>query len=129
MSVVPEQINYTKILPLAVESRARRRSFLPTNGQLFNSAQNNIIQIGISANAFLDTKESYLRMRLTNTTGQTLGLDFGGGHGIIQRLTLLQQGRVLSDIHNYNWTHKFFFLTRKKFNLGRYHRAPPFLDV
>ena len=73
MSVVPEQINYTKILPLAVESRARRRSFLPTNGQLFNSAQNNIIQIGISANAFLDTKESYLRMRLTNTTGQTLG--------------------------------------------------------
>lgn len=102
MSVVPEQINYTKILPLAVESRARRRSFLPTNGQLFNSAQNNIIQLGISANAFLDTKESYLRMRLTNTTGQTLGMDFGGGHGIIQRLRILQQGRVLSDIHNYN---------------------------
>jgi len=102
MSVVPEQINYTKILPLAVESRARRRSFLPTNGQLFNSAQNNIIQIGISANAFLDTKESYLRMRLTNTTGQAMGMDFGGGHGIIQRLRLLQQGRVISDVQNYN---------------------------
>tara|TARA_R100000664_G_scaffold10820_1_gene17783 strand:- start:3039 stop:4499 length:1461 start_codon:yes stop_codon:yes gene_type:complete len=102
MSVVPEQINYTKILPLAVESRARRRSFLPTNGQLFNSAQNNIIRIDVAANAFLDTKESYLRMRLTNTTGQTLGLDFGGGHGIIQRLRILQQGRVVSDVQNYN---------------------------
>tara|TARA_R100001129_G_scaffold75289_1_gene51447 strand:- start:228 stop:1679 length:1452 start_codon:yes stop_codon:yes gene_type:complete len=102
MSVVPEQINYTKILPLAVESRARRRSFLPTNGQLFNSAQNNIIRIDLSANAFLDTKESYLRMKLTNTTGQTLGLDFGGGHGVIQRLRVLQQGRVVSDVQNYN---------------------------
>jgi len=102
MSVVPEQINYTKILPLAVESRARRRSFLPTNGQLFNSAQNNIIQINVSANAFLDTKESYLRMRLTNTTGQAMGMDFGGGHGVIQRLRLLQQGRVISDVQNYN---------------------------
>ena len=102
MSVVPDQINYTKILPLAVESRSRRRSFLPANGQSFVSDQNNVIRIPVMANAFLDTKESYLRFRLTNTGGQTLGLDFGGGHGIVQRLRVLQQGRVLSDVQNYN---------------------------
>lgn len=102
MSAVPQQINYTSILPLAVESRSRRRSFLPTNGQLFNSAQNNVIRINVMANAFLDTKESYVRMRLTNTGGQTLGFDFGGGSGIVQRLRVLQQGRVLSDVQNYN---------------------------
>ena len=102
MSAVPQQINYTSILPLAVESRSRRRSFLPTNGQLFNSAQNNVIRINVMANAFFDTKESYVRMRLTNTGGQTLGFDFGGGSGIVQRLRVLQQGRVLSDVQNYN---------------------------
>jgi len=101
-SAVPDVLNFTKILPLAVESRARRRSFLPDNAQTFRSDQNNIIRIPVAANAFLDTKESYLRMRLLNTTGFTLGLDFGGGHGIIQRLTILQGGRILSDVHRYN---------------------------
>ena len=101
-SAIPDVLNYTKILPLAVESRARRRSFLPENAQSFRSDRNNIIRIPVSANAFLDTKESYLRMRLLNTTGLSLGLDFGGGHSVIQRLTILQGGRILSDVHNYN---------------------------
>lgn len=101
-SAIPDALNYTKILPLAVESRARRRAYLPENGQSFVSDQNNIIRIPISGNAFLDTKESYLRMRLLNTTGLTMGLDFGGAHGLIQRLTILQGGRILSDVHDYN---------------------------
>ena len=33
--VLPKSVDYTKILPLAVESRSRRRSFFPTNGQAF----------------------------------------------------------------------------------------------
>jgi len=101
-SAIPDVLNYTKILPLSVESRARRRAYLPENGQSFVSDQNNIIRIPVSANAFLDTKESYLRMRLLNTTGLTFGLDFGGGHGLVQRLTILQGGRILSDVHDYN---------------------------
>lgn len=101
-SAIPPVLDYTAILPLAVESRARRRSFLPDNAQSFRSDRNNIIRIPVSASAFLDTKESYLRMRLLNTTTLPLGLDFGGGHSVIQRLTILQGGRILSDVHDYN---------------------------
>ena len=33
--VLPSNVDYTKILPLAVESRSRRRTFFPTNGPNF----------------------------------------------------------------------------------------------
>lgn len=100
--VLPSNVDYTKILPLAVESRSRRRSFFPTNGQTFTSDGNNIVRIDVSASAFLDPKHSYLRFRMVNTTAQTLGLDFGGGHGFIRRLRIEQAGNVLSDINHYN---------------------------
>ena len=100
--VLPKSVDYTKILPLAVESRSRRRSFFPTNGQSFVDNANNIIRIDVSASAFLDTKHSYLRFRLTNNSGQAVGFDFGGGHGIIRRLRIEQAGNVLSDINHYN---------------------------
>ena len=88
--VLPKSVDYTKILPLAVESRSRRRSFFPTNGQSFVDNANNIIRIDVSASAFLDTRHSYLRFRLTNNSGQACGFDFGGGHGIIRRLRIEQ---------------------------------------
>ena len=100
--VLPSNVDYTKILPLAVESRSRRRSFFPTNGQTFTSDGNNIIRIDVSASAFLDPKHSYLRFRMVNTTAQTLGFDFGGGHGFIRRLRIEQAGNVLSDVNHYN---------------------------
>ena len=100
--VLPKSVDYTKILPLAVESRSRRRSFFPTNGQSFVDNANNIIRIDVSASAFLDTKHSYLRFRLTNNSGQAVGFDFGGGHGIIRRLRIEQAGTVLSDENHYN---------------------------
>ena len=104
MSVLPASVDYTKVLPLAVESRARRRTYFPTNGSSFNSSGNNIIRIDLSANAFLDPKHSYLRFSFANTTGagNTMGLDFGGGHGFIRRLRIEQAGNVLSDCQNYN---------------------------
>ena len=71
------------------------------NGASFVSNNNNIIEIPVSASAFLDTKHSYLRMNLLNTSGQTLGIDYGGGHGIINRLRILQGGTVLSDCREY----------------------------
>jgi hypothetical protein len=100
--VLPESVDYTKILPLAVESRSRRRTYLPTNGNSFVSDANNIIRIDVSANAFLDTKHSYLRFRMRNTTGQAFGPDFGGGQGFIERLVISQQGDILSDCQHYN---------------------------
>jgi hypothetical protein len=36
-------------------------------------------------------------MNFLNATGQTFGVDFGGGHGLIRRLRILQGGTVLSD--------------------------------
>tara|TARA_R110000824_G_scaffold7908_1_gene36044 strand:- start:1573 stop:3012 length:1440 start_codon:yes stop_codon:yes gene_type:complete len=100
--VLPKSVDYTKILPLAVESRSRRRSFFPTNGQAFADNANNIIRIDVSASAFLDTRHSYLRFRLTNNSGQAVGFDYGGGHGIIRRLRIEQAGTVLSDVNHYN---------------------------
>jgi len=100
--VLPSNVDYTKILPLAVESRSHRRAFFPTNGQTFESDGNNIIRIDISASAFLDPKHSYLRFRFKNDTNTTMGFDFGGGSGVIKRLRIEQAGNVLSDVNNYN---------------------------
>ena len=100
--VLPSNVDYTKILPLAVESRSHRRAFFPTNGQRFESDGNNIIRIDVSASAFLDPKHSYLRFRFTNDTNVTMGFDFGGGSGVIRRLRIEQAGNVLSDVNNYN---------------------------
>jgi len=100
--VLPKSVDYTKILPLAVESRSRRRSFFPVNGQSFVDNANNIIRIDVSASAFLDTRHSYLRFRLTNNSGQAMGFDFGGGHGIIRRMRIEQAGTILSDCNHYN---------------------------
>tara|TARA_R100000655_G_scaffold106006_1_gene154802 strand:- start:1127 stop:2569 length:1443 start_codon:yes stop_codon:yes gene_type:complete len=100
--VLPSNVDYTKILPLAVESRSRRRSFFPTNGQSFTSNGNNIIRIDVAASAFLDPKHSYLRFKYKNDTAQTCGFDFGGGHGFIRRLRIEQAGNVLTDVNHYN---------------------------
>ena len=40
-------------------------------------------------------------MNFLNTTGQTFGVDFGGGHGLIRRLRIMQGGTVLSDCREY----------------------------
>ena len=101
MSMV-DSIDYTKILPMAVESRVRRRGFVPSNGASFVSNTNNIIEIPVSAAAFLDTKHSFLRFNFLNTTNQTFGVDFGGGHSFISRLRILQAGSVISDCREYN---------------------------
>ena len=99
--VLPKTIDYTDVLPLAVESKSRRRTFFPTNGQTFQDNTNNIVRIDISADALLDTQHSYLRF--TNTfAANTVGIDFAGGHSFIRRLRIEQSGTILEDIQNYN---------------------------
>ena len=100
--VLPKTIDYTDVLPLAVESKARRRTFFPVNGQSFTAIGANIIRIDISADALLDTQHSYLRFTFKNNSGKTAGLDYAGGHGFIKRLRVEQSGTILEDIQSYN---------------------------
>ena len=99
--VLPKTIDYTDVLPLAVESKSRRRTFFPTNGQTFQDNTNNIVRIDISADALLDTQHSYLRFTGT-FAANTAGIDFAGGHSFIRRLRIEQSGTILEDIQNYN---------------------------
>ena len=87
---LPRNANFMEHLPLAMPSMAKRRTYFPVNGQTFTSSGNNIIRIDISGDAFLDTKNSYLTFRYNNTTGTTMGFDYGGGHGVIRRLRIEQ---------------------------------------
>ena len=99
--VLPKTLDYTDVLPLAVESRSRRRTFFPINGQTFNSDGANIIRIDLSADALLDTQHSYLRFTFTAKT-RNCGIDYAGGHSFIRRLRVEQSGVVLEDINSYN---------------------------
>ena len=99
---LPRNADYQSVLPLSMPSMSKRRNYFPVNGQTFSSTGNNIIRIDVSGDAFLDTKSSYLTMRYVNNTGQAMGFDFGGGHGLIRRLRIEQAGNVLTDCNNYN---------------------------
>lgn len=103
--VLPKTLDYTDVLPLAVESKSRRRTFFPTNGATFNSNGNNIIRIDISADALLDTQHSYLKfdVEMSDAAGAlTSGVDPAGGHAFFSRLRVEQSGTILEDIQQYN---------------------------
>ena len=100
--VLPKTIDYTDVLPLAVESKSRRRTFFPNNGDQFQSDGANIIRIDLSADALLDTQHSYLLFTFTEGAAQSCGFDYAGGHAVIKRLRVEQSGTVLEDIQNYN---------------------------
>ena len=102
MRMLPREADYRSVLPAAMHSEAKRRTFFPVNGNTFTSTGNNIIRIDLSGDAFLDTKHSYLRFNFNNTTGQNLGFDYAGGHVFIRRLRIEQAGNVLSDVNHYN---------------------------
>jgi hypothetical protein len=99
--VLPKTLDYSDVLPLAVESKSRRRTFFPNNGATFVSNGANIIRIDLSADALLDTQHSYLRFDVGNTAG-TFGFDPAGGHAFISRLRVEQSGTILEDIQQYN---------------------------
>tara|TARA_Y100001937_G_scaffold128649_3_gene206489 strand:+ start:1011 stop:2393 length:1383 start_codon:yes stop_codon:yes gene_type:complete len=101
--VLPKTLDYTDVLPLAVESKSRRRTFFPNNGDTFASNGANIIRIDLSADALLDTQHSYLVFTFRQENiAQTCGFDYAGGHSFIRRLRIEQSGTVLEDIQNYN---------------------------
>ncbi len=99
---LPRNANYMDHLPLALPSMAKRRVFFPVNGCSFTATGNNIIRIDLTADAFLDSKNSYLSFRFNNTTGQTCGTDFGGGYSFIRRIRTEQAGNILTDCNSFN---------------------------
>ena len=99
--VLPKTLDYSDVLPLAVESKSRRRTFFPNNGGTYVSNGANIIRIDLSADALLDTQHSYLRFDVSGTAG-SFGFDPAGGHAFISRLRVEQSGTILEDIQQYN---------------------------
>ena len=102
MRMLPREADYRSVLPAALHSEAKRRTFFPVNGNTFSSTGNNIIRIDLSGDAFLDTKHSYLRFNFNNISGTAMGPDYAGGHVFIRRLRIEQSGNVLSDVNHYN---------------------------
>jgi len=102
MRMLPRNADYRSVLPAAMHSEVRQRTFFPTNGDNFTSNGNNIMRIDVSGEDFLDPKHSFLRWRFTNNSGQACGIDYGGGHVFIRRLRIEQAGNILSDVNQYN---------------------------
>ena len=104
----PKQLDYSDVLPIAINSKSQRREFYPEGGAEYGpagSAKPNIVRIPISAASMLDAQGSYLKYDIKNTGGipndVTIGLDFP--QSIFKRLRILSgSGAVLEDIQNYN---------------------------
>ena len=101
----PRNLNYQDVLPVAISSKAQTRSFFPEGGATYGpigGANPNVIRIPVSADAFIDGPNSYIRCDLKNTHGsQTLGVDFP--QSFIRRVRILSgDGIVIEDIDGYN---------------------------
>lgn len=105
--VMPENIDYSRVLPLSVPAIARRRKFFPQNGNTFDFVGSNEIRIQIgSPNSLLDVAHSYLELQLQNTTAATtFGMDLGGAAANFASVRVEQGGRVLSETFEYGRLH------------------------
>ena len=110
--IAPPSLNYDNVLPLAIESRSNRRTFLPVNGQKFsNGTGSTIIRIDVNADSMLDPTHSYLSVDLTNdkpdlvptnaTDQLTRILHPEIGPAFIQRLRIESGGVTIEDINEY----------------------------
>eukprot|EP01051_Picozoa_sp_SAG22_P030635 SAG22_NODE_11988_length_460_cov_32.254848_1_plen_84_part_10 len=75
--VVPRQLLYSDVLPVAIESRSNKRTFEPINGNTFAPGNNAIIRMNINSDNLCDFSHSYLQATMTNTSTKTVALDFG----------------------------------------------------
>ena len=104
--VAPPQLNYDNILPLAIESRSNRRSFVPTNGATFsNTTGATVVRIDVNADSMLDCAHSFLQCEIS--AQQSANADevmkmnpFCPSW--IQRLRIESGGVVVEDINEYS---------------------------
>ena len=115
--VVPKQLNYSDVLPVAIESKSNKRTFEPTNGNTFGPTGNRIIRLNINSDNLCDFTHSFLQATLVNTTTTTGSHGDGAGrtdgkrratsmaldYGVpwIKRLQILSGGQELEDINEY----------------------------
>eukprot|EP01050_Picozoa_sp_SAG11_P017349 SAG11_NODE_2493_length_3291_cov_21.734962_1_plen_398_part_00 len=104
--VAPNQLNYSDILPIAIESRSQKRTFNPTNGEIFGPDHTNVIRLNINSDNLWDCTHSFLQVRLTNTSAggnaaqNSCGLD--QGLPWLNRLQIMSGGAELENIDSYN---------------------------
>ena len=101
----PKNLNYQDVLPVAISSKAQTRSFFPEGGSTYGpigGANPNVIRIPVSADAFIDGPNSYIRCDLNNVDGtHSIGLDYP--QSFIRRVRILSgDGVVIEDIDGYN---------------------------
>jgi hypothetical protein len=101
--VAPPSLNYDNILPLAIESRSNRRTFVPQNGTVFsNTTGATIVRIDVNADSMLDCAHSYLSCEILNESGATNTLSLEQFcPAWIQRLRIESGGVVIEDINEY----------------------------
>ena len=113
---VPNQLSFQESLPLAINSRAQRRSFFPDNGETFVSTNNNQIHMRLNADAFLDTAHSYLKFKV-KVEGKA-DSDFQPDIGVpwISRIRLSSGGTVIEDIEDWNKLYAFLMLNQSGYD-------------
>ena len=104
--VAPPALNYDNILPLAIESRSNRRSFVPTNGAVFsNTTGATVVRIDVNADSMLDCAHSYLTCNVNavevGNNDENLSLN-PFCPSWIQRLRIESGGVVIEDINEYS---------------------------
>lgn len=104
--VAPPSLNYDNILPLAIESRSNRRSFVPTNGATFsNTTGATVVRIDVNADSMLDCAHSYLMCEIqADQRGNADEHMFLNPWcpSWIQRLRIESGGVVVEDINEYS---------------------------
>lgn len=105
--VAPNQLNYSDVLPLAIESKSQKRTFNPTNGVNFSPTGTNVIRLNINSDNLWDCTHSYLQLKFTNTTPDTGVLNdnvcaLDQGLPWLNRLQIMSGGVELENIDAYN---------------------------
>ena len=87
-------------LPVAIEARSNRRSFYPSNGNIFSPTGTNVLRMTLNSNSFLDFSHSYLQFTLLNNSGHRLQTDLGVP--FFSRLQIMSGGQELEDIQEWS---------------------------
>lgn len=96
----PSTLNLTT-KPAAVPARSYRINISPINGAVFQPGSTIKFDIPTGGATFLDNKQSFLKLRYSNTgtTPQSLN---GSALGAISRLEIFHGGQLLETISDYN---------------------------
>ena len=104
----PKSVLYGDQLPLGLEAKAQKKLFFPTTGDTYSPTTNKTIRVDVNYDGMLDTQQSYLQMKLKNTSGRNASFDLG--QSVIKKLTISSGGVVLEEINDYNTLYAGFLL-------------------